>query len=146
MINKTQDNTWIFSDFPDLLIVGFDLNNKETILNEGFLEVDSLDGSIYDSDGDEKKLLIKNDNGTISFETLSEDYNYWNGTENGKKQGCLGYVEELLNELKDYKDCEYNVEPKNSNEYLEVFLWHINYVKQEHPNLLSLKENKIKSI
>ena len=85
MINKTQDNTWIFSDFSDLLMVGFDLNNKVTILNEGFLEVDFLDGSYYDSDGDEKKLLVKNDNGTISFETLPEDYSYWNGTENCKK-------------------------------------------------------------
>lgn len=54
MIHKTENNTWIFSDFSELLIVGFDVDNNATILDEGFLEVDELDGSCYDSDGDEK--------------------------------------------------------------------------------------------
>lgn len=141
MINKTQDNTWTFSDFSELLMVGLDRDDKVTILNEGFIEVDSLDGSMYDDGGDEKKLLVKNDNGIIYFETLPEDYNYWNGTENCKKQGCLGYIENLLNNLKN-KNCEHNIEPKNSNDYIEVFLWHIDYIREEYPYLLSLKEKK----
>lgn len=141
MINKTQNNTWLFSEFFDLLMVGFDLNDTATILNEGFLEIDLLDGSYYDSKGDGKKLLVKNDNGIIFFETLPENYNYWNGTENCKKEGCLGYVEELLNNLKNHHNCDYPIILKNSNDYVEVFLWHIDYVKQRYPNLLSLKEN-----
>lgn len=146
MIHETQDNTWIFSGFSDLFMVGFDSDETATILNDGFLEVDFLDGSHHDSDGDEKKLLVKNDNGIIYFETLPENYNYWNGTENCKKQGCLGYVEELLNDLKNDRGCDYSIIPRNSNEYVEAFLWHIDYVKQEYPNLLSLKEKKIKTM
>lgn len=104
-------------------MVGFDINNKLTILNEGFIEVDSLDDSILMMVV-MKKILVKNDNGIIYFETLPEDYNYWNGTENCKKQGCLGYIENLLNNLKN-KNCDHNIQPKNSHNYIEIFLWHI---------------------
>lgn len=143
-MNKTENNTWIFSDCVTLLMVGFDENKKVTILDEGFLEVDELDGSIYDSDGDGKKLSVKHNNGFIYFETLPEDYDYWNGSENCNKEGCLGYVEELLNELKDYINCEYNIESTKNSYNSEVIgiLRHIDSVKQKHPELFPLKEKQ----
>lgn len=88
-------------------------------------------------------MLIRHNAGTISFETLPEDYHYWNGTENCKKQGCLGYVEELLNDLRDYKNCEFDIVSQNANNCTEVFFWHIDYVKKEYPHLLSPKKIKL---
>lgn len=128
----TDNNTWKFSGFDKLVMIGFDENDNPNIIEEGFLEIDYLDGSYYDSDGNEKKLLVKFENNMISFETLPEDYDFWQGTENCHKQGCLGYVADLLNELKLYKDSEYNIEYKGENDYTESFLWHLNFAKENH--------------
>lgn len=136
-LSMTQNNTWIFSGFEEILMIAFTENNDAHILKEGILEIDHLDGSFYDSDGDEKKLLIKFENNAIYFETFPEDYDFWKGTENCDKQGCLGYVAHFLNELKTDTNFEYNILPNNDSDYEEAFLWHLDYVKENHSEVLS---------
>lgn len=77
---QTAQNTWTIS-IPEILMIGFDKKGNSEIIEEGFLEIDFLEGSSYDSDGDEKRLLLKFENNTMSFETLPEDYEFWRGTE-----------------------------------------------------------------
>lgn len=141
----TDNNTWTIQGFSEIIMIAFDNDDKPHILNEGLLEIDYLDGSFYDSDGDEKKLLVKFQNNTISFETLPEDYDFWKGTENCNKQGCLGYVAELLNDLQDnsnLSNLEYNVEFDDSYNYTEAFLWDLNYSKTNYPEIFLNKKLK----
>ena len=138
----TENNTWVISGFSEIIMIAFDNENKPHILNEGLLEIDYLDGSYYDSDGDEKQLLVKFQNNIISFETLPEDYDFWKGTENCNKEGCLGYIAELLNNLQNtsnLSNLEYNVEFDKSYNYIEAFLWDLNYSKLNHPEIFLVK-------
>ena len=138
----TENNTWVISGFSEIIMIAFDNENKPHILNEGLLEIDYLDGSYYDSDGDEKQLLVKFQNNIISFETLPEDYDFWKGTENCNKDGCLGYIAALLNNLQNtsnLSNLEYNVEFDKSYNYIEAFLWDLNYSKLNHPEIFSVK-------
>ena len=143
----TNNNTWIISGFSEIIMIAFDKNDNPHILTEGLLEIDYLDGSCYDSDGDEKKLLVRFQNNTLSFETLPEDYSFWQGTENSYKQGSLGYVAQLLNELEDNSNnlnFEYSIEFNNSSNYTEAFLWDLNYSKINHPE--AFKNTKLNLI
>ena len=138
----TKNNTWVISGFSEIIMIAFDNQNRPHILNEGLLEIDYLDGSYYDSDGDEKQLLVKFQNNIISFETLPEDYDFWKGTENCNKEGCLGYITELLNNLQNtsnLSNLEYNVEFDKSYNYIEAFLWDLSYSKLNHPKIFSVK-------
>ena len=138
----TENNTWVISGLSEIIMIAFDNENKPYILNEGLLEIDYLDGSYYDSDGDEKQLLVKFQNNIISFETLPEDYDFWKGTENCNKEGCLGYIAELLNNLQNtsnLSNLEYNVEFDKSYNYIEAFLWDLNYSKLNHPEIFLVK-------
>ena len=138
----TENNTWVISGFSEIIMIAFDNENKPHILNEGLLEIEYLDGSYYDSDGDEKQLLVKFQNNIISFETLPEDYDFWKGTENCNKEGCLGYIAELLNNLQNtsnLSNLEYNVEFDKSYNYIEAFLWDLSYSKLNHPKIFSVK-------
>jgi hypothetical protein len=135
----TKNNTWVISGFSEIIMIAFDNQNRPHILNEGLLEIDYLDGSYYDSDGDEKQLLVKFQNNIISFETLPEDYDFWKGTENCNKEGCLGYITELLNNLQNNSNLEYNIKFDESYNYTEAFLWDLNYSKLNHPEIFSVK-------
>lgn len=132
---SAENRTWIFSGFDNLITIGFDADNNPVVINKSFLEIDYLDGSFHDSDGDEKKLLIKFENNSISFETLPEDYDFWKGTENCFKKGCLGYLAELLIDLKDCPNFECEIVIKEDVNYKESFLWDVRYVKEEYSEI-----------
>lgn len=144
----TKNNTWIINGFNEMIMIAFDNEDKPHILNEGLVEIDYLDGSFFDSDGDEKKLLVRFQNNSISFETLPEDYEFWKGTENCNKQGCLGYVADLLNDLHNYSNNPnnsnfgYDINFDKSHKYTEAFLWTLNYAKNNHSEAFISKKLK----
>lgn len=134
--NKNS-NTWTFIAPNNFAIIAFNQDDKPFILEEGTIDIDHLDGSAHDGDGDEKQLRVKIDcaSNLISFETISSDYHFWKDTETCTKKGCLGYVEELLNNILNFPDFETSVSLDNENEDIEAFLWKLNFVKKEYPEL-----------
>lgn len=131
-----------------LFIVAFrDLASKAFLLNEGQLEVDQLDGSMFDGDGVDRHLAVKLDHATnrVCFETLPEDYRFWQGTENGQHQGMLGFYSQLLNEAiqDNLRGCDYNIYPlvpelvSKENYFEEALLLDRDYVVAHHADLLA---------
>ncbi len=70
---------------------------------------------------------------------MPEDYDFWKGTENCNKEGCLGYITELLNNLQNNSNLEYKIKFDESYNYTEAFLWDLNYSKLNHPEIFSVK-------
>ena len=143
-INFSGDNMWILNQnksyeifFPfvqghdSLTLIGF-IKDKAIKVKKAILELDYLDGSIYDSDGDGISVILEfNDNG-FTVRTMSEDYNYWKNTETCMKKGCLGDVEESFTQLlNNPKNCEYPVIALDEQrQFEEVFLWSTLYAQE----------------
>lgn len=125
------------------LIVAFPKDNDQaTLLKEATLSVDRMDGSIHDSDGCEKEMIVTIDleRNEITLQTLPEDRHFWEGTEYVEKMGSLGYYERLFLDQATSRNLEYLLE--EDDKFDEVFLWSRNFILAYHSELLDKPENQ----
>lgn len=119
-----------FQGHDSLTLIGF-IKDEPIKVKKAILELDYLDGSIYDSDGDGISAILEfNENG-FTVSTMPEDYNYWKNTETCMKKGCLGDLEDSFTQLlNNPKNCEYSVTAiESEQQFEEVFLWSSIYAK-----------------
>lgn len=78
--NKSYEMFFPFIEGHDsLTLVGF-VDHTPQKVKKAILELDYLDGSIYDSDGDGISAILEISENGLIVRTMPEDYNYWKNT------------------------------------------------------------------
>ena len=143
---KTFRHTFALDPKRMPVMVGFiEPHGLGELLNQACIESDLMDGSMFDSDGVEKKMIVCVDYKklTVSLQTLPEDYLFWKGTEQGQNLGQLGYYQNIFDEdVASLDGLEYVLQ-KNQGTFGEVFLWDNSHVEEYHPNLFEQFQKEV---